>query len=109
MDFPKLNRHIVDLKYRKRCHRKHSSEKGEVMLETEDNFEKSTNPHKVLPFQVLFFVLFLIYSFIIFWLCWVLMCELSVSCSNGGLHLVVMGGLLIELASIVADHGLYGP
>lgn len=87
-----------------------SSEKGEVILETEDNFEKNTNPHKVLPFQVFFFVLFLIYSCIIFWLCWVLlMCELSVTCSNGGLHLVVMCGLLIELASIVADHGLYGP
>lgn len=104
-----MNRHIVDLKYRKLCHRKHGSEKGEVMLEPGDNFEKNTNPHKVLPFQVFSFVLFFlyIYNIIIFWLCWVLLtCELSVCCSNGGLHLVVVCGLLTELASIVADHGL---
>ena len=77
------------------------------MLEPGDNFEKNTNPYKVLPFQVFSFVLFFIYNIIIFWLCWVLLtCELSVCCSNEGLHLVVVCGLLIELASIVANHGL---
>ena len=52
-----------------------------------------------------FFVcLFLIY----FWLRWVFVavCRLSLVASSGGLLFVVVHGLLMAVASLVAEHGL---
>ena len=50
----------------------------------------------------------LIYSFIYFWLYWVFVaaCELFSSCGEQGLLFVAVHGLLIVVASLVAEHGL---
>ena len=50
----------------------------------------------------------IIYLFIYFWLHWVFVaaCGLS-SCGERGLLLVVVRGLLIAVASLVAEHGLW--
>ena len=50
----------------------------------------------------------LIYLFTYFWLHWVFIaaCRLFSSCSEQGLLFVVVFGLLIAVASLVAEHGL---
>ena len=54
---------------------------------------------------VLFF--FLIYLFIYFWLHWVFVAAWAFpSCSERGLLFVMVRGLLIAVASLVAEHGL---
>ena len=58
-------------------------------------------------FKVFFknlFILFIIY----FWLCWVFAAArwLFSSCGEPGLLFVVVCGLLIAVASLVAEHGL---
>ena len=52
---------------------------------------------------------FLIYLFIYFWLRWVFVaaCRLFSSCGEWGLLFIVVHGLLIEVASLVAERGLY--
>ena len=52
--------------------------------------------------------LFFFNSFIYFWLRWVLVaaCGLFSSCSEQGLLFIVVRGLLIAVASLVAEHGL---
>ncbi len=49
-----------------------------------------------------------IYLFIYFWLCWVLVAArgLSFSCGERGLLFIAVRGLLIAVASLVAEHGL---
>ena len=51
----------------------------------------------------------LIYLFIYFWLRWVFVaaCRLSLVAASGGLLFVAVRGLLIEVASLVAEHGLW--
>ena len=53
-------------------------------------------------------VFFLIYKFIYFWLCWVFAaaCGLFSSCGEWGPLFVAVCGLLIAVASLVAEHGL---
>ena len=48
------------------------------------------------------------YLFIDFWLCWVFMAVrgLSQVVASRGYSLVAVHGLLIEVVSLVADHGL---
>ena len=48
------------------------------------------------------------YLFIYFWLCWVFVAArgLFSSCGERGLLFVVVRGLLIAVASLVAEHGL---
>ena len=55
-----------------------------------------------------FFFLIYIYLFIyLFWLCWVFVAARAFSsCSERGLLFVVVHGLLIAVASLVAEHGL---
>ena len=57
-------------------------------------------------YQILF--LKLINLFIYFWLCWVFIAVLGLfsSCGERGLLFVVVRGLLIAVASLVAEHGL---
>ena len=52
----------------------------------------------------LFFLIFKVY----FWLCWVFIaaCGLFSSCGERGLLFVAVRGLLIAVASLVAEHGL---
>ena len=51
---------------------------------------------------------FLIYFIYYFWLCWVFVAArgLFSSCGEWGLLLVAVHGLLIAVASLVAEHGL---
>ena len=55
-----------------------------------------------------FFFLIYIYLFTyLFWLCWVFVAARAFSsCSERGLLFVVVHGLLIAVASLVAEHGL---
>ena len=57
-------------------------------------------------FYFCFFNLF--YLFIYFWLHWVFVaaCGIFSGCSERGLLFLVVRGLLIAVASLVADHGL---
>ena len=50
------------------------------------------------------------FLFISFWLHWVFIVahRLSLVAASGGYSLVVVHGLLIALASLVAEHGLWG-
>ena len=54
------------------------------------------------------FFLFFINLFFYFWLCWVFVaaCGLFSSCGDRRLLFVVVRGLLIVVASLVAEHGL---
>ena len=47
------------------------------------------------------------YHLIYFWLCWVFVaaCRFSVVAVNGGYSLIAMCGLLIEVVSLVVEHG----
>ena len=64
----------------------------------------------ILSFQKLmhFFFLNLFILIIYFWLRWVLVatCGLFSSCGERGLLFIVVCGLLIVVASLVAEHGL---
>ena len=53
-------------------------------------------------------MIFLIYLFIYFWLCWVFVAAhgLFSSCSERGLLFIAVRRLLIAVASLVAEHGL---
>ena len=51
------------------------------------------------------FYFYFIYLFIYLWLCWVFVAAFS-SCSERGLLFVAVCGLLIAVASLVAEHGL---
>ena len=55
-----------------------------------------------------YFFLFLKYLFIYFWLHWVFVAALRLfsSCGERGLLFIVVRGLLIAVASLVAEHGL---
>ena len=48
---------------------------------------------------------------LIFWLCWVFVavCGLSLGLASGAYSLVAVQGLLIVVASLVAEHGLNCP
>ena len=50
-----------------------------------------------------------IYLFIYIWLCWVFVavCGLFSRCAKWGLLFVVVRGLLIAVASLAAEHGLW--
>ena len=56
------------------------------------------------------FILFFWNNFIYFWLCWVIIAAwaFSLVVASGGYPIVVVCGLLIEVASLVAEHGLQG-
>ena len=61
-----------------------------------------------MPPKSVLFCFFLTYLFI-FWLCWVFIaaCGLFLSsCGEQGLLFIVVCGLLIEVASLVVEHGL---
>ena len=47
--------------------------------------------------------------FVYFWLCWVLFVahRLSLIVVSGGYSLIVVGGLLIAVACLVVEHGLW--
>ena len=63
----------------------------------------------VLFVQPILFFLFntFIYLFIYFWLCWVFAAAWAFSsCSELGLLFLAARGLLIAVASLVAEHGL---
>ena len=64
---------------------------------------------KTKAFFFFFFNKFIIYLFIYFWLCWVFVAArgLSLVVVSGGLLFVAVHGLLIAVASLVAEHGLY--
>ena len=53
-------------------------------------------------------MIFLIYLFIYFWLCWVFVAAhgLFSSCSEWGLLFLAVRGLLVVVASLVVEHGL---
>ena len=54
-----------------------------------------------------FHVFFLINLFIYFWLSWVFIAERAFSsCGERGLLFIVLCGLLVAVASLVAEHGL---
>ena len=47
------------------------------------------------------------FSLFIYWLCWVFVAAwTSLAAASGGYTLVVICGLLIAVASLVAEHGL---
>ena len=54
------------------------------------------------------FLKIFIYLFIYFWLCWVVIAVrgLSSSCGEQGLLFIAVHGLLIAVASLVAEHRL---
>ena len=58
--------------------------------------------------NVFYFLINFMYLFIYFWLCWVFVAArgLFSSCGERGLLFVVVRGLLIAVASLVAEHGL---
>ena len=68
----------------------------------------------LLPFFLKFilFIYLSIYLFIYLWLCWVFIAVvglhhgLSLVAASGGYSFVVVRGLLIAVASLVAEHGL---
>ena len=65
--------------------------------------------HYTCDFLIMFlFIYFYFMYFLNFWLHWVFdaVCGLFSSCSEQGLLLVVVRGLLIAVASLVAEHGL---
>ena len=47
--------------------------------------------------------------FVYFWLCWVFFVahRLSLIVVSGGYSLIVVGGLLIAVASLIVEHGLW--
>ena len=56
------------------------------------------------------FIYLYIYLFIYFWLCWIFIVAhgLSLVVMSGGCSLVALHGLLIVVASLVAEHRLWG-
>ena len=77
--------------------------------------QRSHSPGAVLFFETIttlvyfwFFILFYFILFIYFWLCWVFVAVrgLFSSCSKRGLLFIAVHGLLIAVASLVAEHGL---
>ena len=62
----------------------------------------------VLLFCVCLFYLIFIYAFIYFWLHWVFTaaCRLSLAVASRGYSLVLVHGLLIAVAPLVAEHSL---
>ena len=61
----------------------------------------------VVRLLLLFFNGSIFYHLIYFWLCWVFVaaCRFSVVAVNGGYSLIAMCGLLIEVVSLVVEHG----
>ena len=66
-------------------------------------------PHSLEGHSFFFFFLKdFIFIYLFIWLCWVIIAArgLSLVVASGGYSFVVVGGLLITVASLVAEHGL---
>ena len=78
-------------------------EKGKINSLDTINFPDFSGNQPLFFFKINLFILF-----IYFWLCWVFVAAhgLSLVAVSGGYSSVAVRGLLIEVASLVVEHGL---